>query len=47
MSGFANRLSVEFGVPDADVSILHKPFTPESLARTVRDRLDAPEGSPS
>jgi two-component system cell cycle sensor histidine kinase/response regulator CckA len=43
MSGFANRLSAEFGAPDG-VSILHKPFTPESLARTVRERLDAPEG---
>jgi PAS domain S-box-containing protein len=46
MSGFANRLSVEFGAPDG-VSILHKPFTPENLARTVRERLDAPDGPPS
>jgi hypothetical protein len=46
MSGFANRLSVELGATAAAVSILHKPFTPESLARTVRDRLDA-HGSPA
>jgi two-component system, cell cycle sensor histidine kinase and response regulator CckA len=45
MSGFANRLSAELGSADAEVSILHKPFTLESLVRTVRDRLDAPEGS--
>jgi CheY-like chemotaxis protein len=46
MSGFANRLSVELGATAAAASILHKPFTPESLARTVRDRLDA-HGSPA
>jgi two-component system cell cycle sensor histidine kinase/response regulator CckA len=41
MSGFASRLSAELGSPNAGVNILHKPFTPESLARTVRDCLDA------
>ncbi len=46
MSGFANGLSAEFGAPDG-VSILHKPFTPESLARTVRERLDVPAGTGS
>ncbi len=40
MSGFASRLSTELGSPTASVNILHKPFTPESLARTVRDCLD-------
>ena len=47
MSGFANRLSAELGISDASVSILHKPFTPEGLARIVRDRLDSVEGSPA
>jgi two-component system cell cycle sensor histidine kinase/response regulator CckA len=40
MSGFASRLSSELGSPNAGVNILHKPFTPEGLARTVRDCLD-------
>jgi len=40
MSGFANRLSTEFGALGSGVTILHKPFTPESLVRTVRDCLD-------
>ncbi len=40
MSGFASRLSSELGSPGASVNILHKPFTPESLAKTVRECLD-------
>jgi two-component system cell cycle sensor histidine kinase/response regulator CckA len=40
MSGFSNRLSTEHGSLSAGVTILHKPFTPEHLVRTVRDCLD-------
>jgi PAS domain S-box-containing protein len=40
MSGFANRLSTAHGSLSPSVTILHKPFTPESLVRTVRDCLD-------
>jgi len=47
MSGFADRFSAELGSPNAGLSILHKPFTPESLARTVRDCLDVAGGTPA
>jgi two-component system, cell cycle sensor histidine kinase and response regulator CckA len=40
MSGFSNRLNTEYGSLSAGVTILHKPFTPEHLVRTVRDCLD-------
>jgi hypothetical protein len=40
MSGFANRLNTERGSLSSGVTILHKPFTTDNLARTVRDCLD-------
>ena len=40
MSGFASQLNTAHGSLSAGVTILHKPFTPEHLARTVRDCLD-------
>jgi two-component system, cell cycle sensor histidine kinase and response regulator CckA len=40
MSGFADRINTEHGSFSPGVTILHKPFTPESLMRTVRDCLD-------
>jgi two-component system, cell cycle sensor histidine kinase and response regulator CckA len=40
MSGFADRLSTGLGALSTGVTILHKPFTPEHLVRTVRDCLD-------
>jgi PAS domain S-box-containing protein len=40
MSGFANQLQTARGSLSAGVTILHKPFTPEHLVRTVRDCLD-------
>jgi PAS domain S-box-containing protein len=43
MSGYANRISAELGLGAADAVVLHKPFTPEHLARTVRECLDAPD----
>jgi two-component system, cell cycle sensor histidine kinase and response regulator CckA len=48
MSGFASRLSSELGLRGAGVNILHKPFTPETLAKTVRECLDdVTAGAPS
>jgi PAS domain S-box-containing protein len=40
MSGFANRLNTDNGALSPGITILHKPFSPESLVRTVRDCLD-------
>jgi two-component system, cell cycle sensor histidine kinase and response regulator CckA len=40
ISGFASKLNTERGSLSSSVTILHKPFTPESLVRTVRDCLD-------
>jgi two-component system cell cycle sensor histidine kinase/response regulator CckA len=40
MSGFADRINTEYGSLSPGITILQKPFTPESLARTVRDCLD-------
>ena len=40
MSGFANQLNTAHGAMSAGVTILHKPFSPETLVRSVRDCLD-------
>ena len=40
MSGFSSRLKTEHGSLSGGVTILHKPFTPESLVRAVRECLD-------
>jgi PAS domain S-box-containing protein len=45
VSGYASRDSWEMGVGDHQASFLQKPFTPETLARMVRDRLDKPARS--
>lgn len=40
ISGFASQLGTAYGSLSAGITILHKPFTPEKLMRTVRDCLD-------
>ena len=41
MSGYADDALADHGVLAADVEYLQKPFTPDELARRVRDVLDA------
>ena len=42
VSGYADDLIVSHGVLEPGLSFLQKPFTPEALARRVREVLDAP-----
>jgi hypothetical protein len=45
MSGYTDDEVVRRGVLEADVAFLQKPFTAQTLARAVRDTLDAPPGA--
>ncbi len=40
-SGYTDRGAVESGAVSGDAAFLQKPFTPDSLARKVREVLDA------
>ena len=42
MSGYTDDAMVRYGVLESGLAFLQKPFTPEDLARRVRETLDAP-----
>jgi hypothetical protein len=42
VSGYTGEAIRQHGLLERSASFLQKPFTPDSLARKVRDVLDAP-----
>jgi FixJ family two-component response regulator len=43
VSGYTDRALIHQGLRQPGTAFLQKPFTPETLARTVREILDEPE----
>ncbi|MDP9149112.1 MAG: ATP-binding protein, partial [Myxococcota bacterium] len=41
MSGYSDASIVHHGILDSDIDFIHKPITPDALARKVREVLDA------
>ena len=44
VSGYTSREAIDVGLSSQNVSVLQKPFTPETLATKVRERLDRQVG---
>jgi CheY-like chemotaxis protein len=45
-SGYTDDVILQHGVLEQGVAFLPKPYTPATLARAVRELLDAPETTP-
>jgi two-component SAPR family response regulator len=44
MSGYTDEAIQSYGILDGGIQLLEKPFTPNSLARKVREILEAVRG---